>query len=91
MKKALGSEHLTRNGNPLGNAGWQLPSAHMGSCSRRLWGVKPVPREASSCEALSSVSTGGLPWWLSSKELPANARDVDSIPGSERPHMRLSR
>ena len=26
----------------------------------------------------------GLPWWLSHKELPANAGDVDSIPGSRR-------
>ena len=27
----------------------------------------------------------GLPWWLSSIELPANAGDMGSLPGQENP------
>ena len=30
---------------------------------------------------------GGLPWWFSDKESPANARDTGSIPGPGRYHM----
>ena len=36
----------------------------------------------SLCFGLKTKSTG-LPWWLSGKELPANAGDMGSIPGLE--------
>ena len=34
--------------------------------------------------SLDFIPTAGLPWWLSSKNLPANIRDMGSIFGSER-------
>ena len=33
-------------------------------------------------EGSSLKKEAGLPWWLSGKELPSNAGDVGSIPGS---------
>ena len=39
---------------------------------------------ANSEKATSTYQLVEAPWWSSSKNLPANAGDVDSISGSER-------
>ena len=36
---------------------------------------------------VTKIKLVGLPWWLSSKNLPANAEDTGSIPDLERSHI----
>ena len=90
MEKALGSEHLMKQKwKPSGQRGLAAAVGTHGAPLHEV--VKPVPWAPGGFLLCSSVKCEDSPGGPAVKNLPANARDKDSIPGSGRQHMQLSR